>query len=303
LRADAAVRRRAAATQSMADGLPRLAGIVRARLPDSLVMDVEGKPFPAVEGRTTYYRTHIELMQELNASPGSFTETFDAMRIFESKSMHTLSTLQPSGDVLQNLKADDKMWLMDAANDAGPSGIVEYFRLGERKDKLLRRELIVSDGIDDDAYQQIRSACYDRGKNHVSKANLKIDKNSLNYERQRGVSMSDLLPSLVGLRHLLDTGADNDDADEMAKDAPESCKKCCKKGSSDDPTTPPRKPHEEPDAGASLTEKCTPATPGSSDPAPVPRTLMGNARQPDFGDVEDTPGYGPAKQSWRIDLS
>lgn len=110
--------------------------------------------------------------------------------------------------------------------------------------------------------------------------------------------MSDLLPSLVGLRHLLDTGADNDNADEMAKDA----QKSCKKGSSDDPTTPPRKPHEEPDAGASLTEKCTPATPGSSDPAPVPRTLMGNARQPDFEDVEDH-GYGPARNSRRIDLS
>ena len=153
----------------MAEGLPRLAGLVRARLPDSLVMDVEGKPFPAVEGRTTYYRTHIELCREVGASPGSFTESYDAMRIFESKSMHTLSTLQPSGDVLQNLKADDKTWLMQAANDAGPSGIVEYYRLNERKGRLLRRELVVSDKIDDDAYQQIRSACYDRGKNYVSK--------------------------------------------------------------------------------------------------------------------------------------
>ncbi len=114
--------------------------------------------------------------------------------------------------------------------------------------------------------------------------------------------MSDLLPSLVGLRHVLDTGADNDDA-EIAKDAPESCKKCCKKESGDDPTTPPRKPHKEQDAKGSLTEKCTPATPGSSDPAPVPRTLMGNARQPDFEDVENTPGYGPARNSRRIDLS
>ena len=110
--------------------------------------------------------------------------------------------------------------------------------------------------------------------------------------------MSDLLPSLVNLCRVLDTGADNDDAEEMAKSASESCKK----GSSDDPTTPPRKPHEESDAKGSLTQKCTPATPGSSDPAPVPRTLMGNARQPDFGDVEDH-GYGPARNSRRIDLS
>ena len=115
--------------------------------------------------------------------------------------------------------------------------------------------------------------------------------------------MSDLLPSLVALRRVLDTGADNDDTEEVAKDAPESCKECCKKESGDDPTTPPRKPREDLDAKGSLTQKCTPATPGSSDPAPVPRTLMGNSRQPDFEDVEDTPGYGPAKQSWRIDLS
>ena len=172
LRVDAVARRCVAATQSMAEGLPRLAGLVRARLPESLVMDVEGKPFPAIDGRTTYYRTHIELCREVGASAGSFTETYDAMRIFESKSIHTLSTLKPSGDVLQNLKAEDKTFLMQAANDAGPSGIVEYFRLNERKDKLLRRELVVSDWIDDDAYQQIRSACYDRSKNHVSKANL-----------------------------------------------------------------------------------------------------------------------------------
>lgn len=115
--------------------------------------------------------------------------------------------------------------------------------------------------------------------------------------------MSDLLPSLVGLRHVLDTKADNDDAEEVAKDAPESCKKCCKKESGDDPTTPPRKPREEEDAKRSLTDPMSQPTPKSSDPDAVPRTVMGNARQPDFEDVENTPGYGPAKQSWRIDLS
>ena len=115
--------------------------------------------------------------------------------------------------------------------------------------------------------------------------------------------MSDLLPSLVNLRHVLDTGADNDDTEEVAKDARESCKKCRKKESGDDPTTPPRKPREEQTSKGSLTEKCTPATPGSSDPAPVPRTLLGNAKQPDFEDVEDPDhGYGPARNSRRIDL-
>ena len=114
--------------------------------------------------------------------------------------------------------------------------------------------------------------------------------------------MSDLLPSLVNLRHVLDTGADNDDAEEIAKDAPESYKKCCKKGSGDDPTTPPRKPREEPDGKGSFTDPMSQPTPKSSEPDAVPRTVMGNSRQPDFEDVENH-GYGPARKSWRVDLS